>query len=192
MDREQNEHQKGHNYINTTVIGVELWWGEESWSECMPWERGEFIGGGKIYYSLECELHKDKDFFFFFTHYVSALINICWMNQTGKRGQRRTFGTRGPGLNKQGGEDAPGTKTGLSSGRSSIASPWMISFAWTPCLTCFERFLSFHYVLCSSPSGGRLHGLFTHYPGPWAPTASFPVKSRSPLIFAAKALEGRA
>lgn len=32
----------------------------------MPWERGEFIGGGKIYYSLECELHKDKDFFFFF------------------------------------------------------------------------------------------------------------------------------
>lgn len=38
----------------------------------MPWERGEFIGGGKIYYSLECELHKDKDFFFFF-----YLLCIC-------------------------------------------------------------------------------------------------------------------
>lgn len=108
------------------------------------------------------------------------------MNQTGKRGQRRTFGTRGPGLNQQGGEDAPGTKTGLSSGRSSIASPWMISFAWTPSLKCFERFLSFHCVLCSSPSGGRLLGLFTHYPGPGAPTASSAVKSRSPLILGPK------
>lgn len=151
----------------------------------MPWERGELIGGGKIYYSLECELRKDKDFFFF-THYVSALINICWMNQTGKGGQRRTFGTRGPELNKQGGEDVPGTKIGLSSGRSSIASPWMISFACTPSLKCFERFLSFHYVLCSSPSGGRLPGLFTHYPGPWVPTASFLVKSHSPRILGPK------
>lgn len=68
------------------------------------------------------------------------------MNQTGERGQIKTFGTGDLGSTSSGGQGAPQEKTGLSTGGSS-----------QPLLEAIPLFLP----TWLSPPGGRLLGLVT-------------------------------
>lgn len=90
------------------------------------------------------------------------MFNEYLLNEL-ERGQRTL--ARGPWLTKQGGQDAPQDKAGLSSGRSSS-----LSLDYPLCLDSFpsllKRLEQLLFILLHAPLLQERDGLFTHYPGP--------------------------
>lgn len=146
VGQEQKEHQKEHN--GTTVIGVEFW-REESWSECMPWERSEFIGGGKIYQLTRMWAPQEQGFCFYplcICAWCIGMFNKYLLNkQTGNW-------HGGPSLPSKVVKMHPRTKL-VWTLEGLLASPWIIPLAWTsslPFLNVSSNSSLFYYMLLSS------------------------------------------
>lgn len=142
VDQEQNEHKKRYHF--TTIVEVDFlvrvaFWGRQA--------MGKIHERGKIN-SLKCDFHRARILLFYLLCAYAEQIKL-------KKGQRRTFGTGGLINKPECSRWIPGQNwSEFLEGRFSLASPWIISFAWTPyLLKCFELLFFF------TPRGRACHSL---------------------------------